>query len=77
MAAAKIAYLTYHTFGLGLLRPFAVRFCLSTTETATTIDILLANIVLSGLQFFRFYLILHIFTPPNLNFFSTSIFSGI
>ena len=36
-----------------------------------------SNIVLSVLQFFRFYLILPIFTPPNLKFFSTSIFSEI
>ena len=77
MAVSKIAYLTYQAFCLGLLRPFAVSFCLCTTETTNTRDILLPNIVLSVLQFFRFYLILPIFTPPNLNFFSTSIFSEI
>ena len=77
MAVFKIAYLTYQTFWLGLLRPFAVSFCLCMTETTNTRDILLANILLSVLQFFQFYLILPIFTPPNLNFFSTSIFSEI
>ena len=77
MTVSKIAYVTYQTFCLGLLRPFAVSFCICTTETTNTRDILLPNIVLSVLQFFRFYLILPIFTPPNLNFFSTSIFSEI
>ena len=65
------------TFCLGFLRPFAVSFCLCTSETTNTRDTLLPNIVLSVFQFFRFYLILPIFTPPNLKFFSTSIFSEI
>ena len=77
MAVSKIAYLTYQTFWLGLLRPFAVRFCLCMTETTNTRDILLPNILLEFFSFFQFYLILPIFTPPNLNFFSTSIFSEI
>ena len=76
MSVSKIGYLTYQTC-LGLLRPFAVSFCLCTTETTHSRDILLPNIVVSVLQFFQFYLILPIFTPPNLNFFSTSIFSEI
>ena len=33
IAVSKIVYLTYETFFLGLLRPFAVNFCLFTTET--------------------------------------------
>ena len=69
MAVAKLAYLTYQTFCLSLLRPFAVSFCLCTTGTTNSRDILLPNIVLLVLHFFRFYLILPIFTPPNLNFF--------
>ena len=77
MAISKIAGLTYQTLCLGLLRPFAVSFCLGTMETTHSRDILLPNIVLSVLQFFQFYLILPTFTPPNLNFFSTSIFSEI
>ena len=77
MVVSEIACLIYQTFCLGLLRPFAINFCPCTMETTNTRDILLPNIMLSVPQFFRFYLILPIFTPPNLNFFSTSIFSEI
>ena len=69
MAVSKLAHLIYQTFCLSLLRLFAVSFCLCTTETTNSRDILLPNIVLLVLHFFRFYLILPIFTPPNLNFF--------
>ena len=69
MAVSKLAYLTYQTFCLSLLRLFIVGFCLCTTEATNSRDILLPNIVLLVLHFFRFYLILPIFTPPNLNFF--------
>ena len=44
MVVSKIAYL-----------PFAVSFCLCTTETTNTSDILSPNIVLFVLQFFRFF----------------------
>ena len=77
MAVSKIAYLTYQTFFLDLLRLFFVSFCLCTMEATNTRDILLPNIVLSVLQFIRFYLILPSFIPPILFFFSTSIFSEI
>ena len=52
-------------FSLGLLRPFAVSFCIYKTETTHSRDILLPNVMLWVLQFFQFYLILSIFTPPN------------
>ena len=77
MTVSKIAYVTYQTFCLDLLRPFAVSFRLCTTETAHFREILLPVILLSVLQFvcfFQFYLILPIFTPPNPNYFSTSVF---
>ena len=78
MAVSKIVYLTDLAFFLGLLGPFAVSSCLCKTETTHSRDILLPNIVLSVVQFFQFYLILTIFSPPNLNiFFSTSVFSEI
>ena len=77
MAIFKIACLTNQTFCSGLLGPFAVSFCLCTMETTHSRDILLPNIVLSVLQFFQLYLMLPIFTPSNLNFLSTSIFSEI
>ena len=66
---SKIADLTYQTFCLGLLRLFVVNFCLFTTETAHSRDILLPDILLSVLQFFKFYLILPSFALPNLKFF--------
>ena len=77
MAVSKIAHLRYQTFGLGLLRPFAVSLCLCAMERTHSREILLPNILVSVLPFFQFYLILPIFTPPNVNLFSTSIFSGI
>ena len=77
MTASNIAYLTYQTFCLGLLRSFAVNFCLFTTETADSRDILLPDILLLILQFFQFYLILPSFALPNLNIFSTFIFPEI
>ena len=51
MAIYKIACLTYQTFCLGLLRPFALSFCLCTMEITHSRDILLSNTVLV-LQFF-------------------------
>ena len=65
VAISKIAYLTNQTFCLGLLRTFAGSFCLCTTETTHSRDILLPNIFLSFLQFFQFYLILRIFYPTK------------
>ena len=47
MTVSKIAYLTYQTFCLGLLRPFAISFCLCKTEATHSRDILLPNILLS------------------------------
>ena len=58
MAFSKIAHLTYQTFCLGLLRPFAVSFYLCTTETTHSRDILLPDILLTVLQVFEFCLIL-------------------
>ena len=52
VAISKIAYLTNQTICLGLLRTFAGSFCLCTTETTHSRDILLPNIFLSFLQFF-------------------------
>ena len=61
MAVFKTAYLTYQTFCLGLLRPFAVSFCLCATETTYSWDIPLPDGLLWVLHFFQFYLILSIF----------------
>ena len=65
LSVSKIAYLTYQTFCLG--------FCLSTTEKTHSRDILLPDILLAVVQFFHFVIV----NPPNLNSFSTSIFSEI
>ena len=67
---------THQTFSSGLIRPFAISFSLCTMERRHSRDILLSNVLLSLLQFFQFFFIA-IFTPPNLNFFSTSSFSLI
>ena len=75
MVFSERACLTYKTFYLGLLRPFAVSFCLSTTEAKHSRDILLPDILLSVLQFFSILFDFTIFTPLNLNIFSTSLFS--
>ena len=64
-------------FLLGFVKAICRKFYLCTTEATYTRDILLPDIVLSVLQFFQFYLILPIFTPPNLNLFSTSTFFEI
>ena len=78
MPVTKIAYLTYQFFCLGFLRPFTVGFCpVRRNKTIHSKDILLPNIVLSFFQFFQFYVTLAVFARPNLNFFSTSMFSEI
>ena len=67
MAVSKIAHLRYQTFCLGLLgllRSFAVSFCLCTMDTTHSREILLPRILLSVLLFFS---ILINFT----NFYST------
>ena len=74
MALSKIAYLTLN-FCLGLLRPFAVSFCLCTADTTHFRDILLPDILLPVLQFFQVLFDFAIFTPPNRNFLSNSKFS--
>ena len=71
MAIFKIAYLTYQTFCLGLLRPFAVGFCPCTTETTHSRDILLLNVLPWVLQFFSilFNFIKFYFTKSKLIFY--------
>ena len=77
MTASKIAYLTYETFCLGLLRPFAVSFCLCAMETTYSRDILPPNILLLVLQFFQICLILPFLIHQILTLVSTFIFSDI
>ena len=70
MTVSKIAYLTYQTLCLDLLRQFAVSFCLWTTETTNTRDTLLPNTELSVLQFFSIVFNFANFYSTKSNFFS-------
>ena len=70
MTVSKIAYLTYQTLCLDLLRQFAVSFYLWTTETTNTRDTLLPNTELSVLQFFSIVFNFANFYSTKSNFFS-------
>ena len=76
MAVSKIADLIYQAFCLGLLRPFAVSFYLCTTETTHSRDNAYWYSAISS-SVFSILIDFAILTPPNLNFFSTSMFSEI
>ena len=62
MAVSKLAYLTYQTFCLGLLRSFTVNLYPCAKEATHPRDILLPDILLSVIHFL-FYLILSFLLP--------------
>ena len=78
MAVFKIAYLTYQTFYLGLLRPVAVGFC-PLRQRQYTPETLLPNVLLWVLQFFSilFNFIKFYFTKSKLIFYSYIIWNLI
>ena len=75
MAVFKIAYLTYQTFYLGLLRPFAVGFC-PLRQRQNTPETVLPNVLLWVLQFFSilFNFTNFYFTKSKLFFYFYNIF---